>query len=193
MLTAKINGNVILASYNFHGINRGFWSFTRRSPPFLNENGEYAMKSKLLLALLTVTLAGTAAAQVKVEDAIKFRQSGYAFMAWNMQRIKMNVEGTYNKEEVIKAANAIQAIANSGMGALYVPGSDKGKGWEDTRAKPGIFTDKEKVGKVATVFNKEANEMAKVAATGDAAAVGAQLGKLSDSCKGCHEDFKAKK
>ena len=47
------------------------------------------MKSKLLLALLTTTLAaGTAVAQVKVEDAIKFRQSGYGFMAWNMGRIK---------------------------------------------------------------------------------------------------------
>jgi cytochrome c556 len=153
------------------------------------------MKSKFLLALIATTLAaGTAVAQVKVEDAIKFRQSGYGFMAWNMGRIKMNVEGgQYNKEEVVKAANAIQAIANSGMGALYVPGSDKGKGWEETRAKPAIFTDKEKVGKVAMAFNKEANEMAKIAATGDAAAVGAQLGKLGDTCKGCHDDFKAKK
>ena len=87
------------------------------------------MKSKLLLALVAVTLTGTAAAQLKPEDAIKFRQSGYTFMAWNMGRIKANVEGQYNKEEVIKAANAIQGIANSGMGALYLPGTDKGTGW----------------------------------------------------------------
>ena len=152
------------------------------------------MKSKLLLSLLALTLAGTAVAQVKPEDAIKFRQSGYGFMAWNMQRIKMNVEGgNFNKEEVIKAANAIQAIANSGMGALYLPGTDKGTGWEPTRAKANIWTDKEKLGKAAMEFNKEANEMAKVAASGDAAAVGVQLGKLGGTCKGCHDDFKAKK
>ena len=152
------------------------------------------MKSKLLLSLLAVTLAGSAVAQVKPEDAIKFRQSGYGFMAWNMQRIKMNVEGgNFNKEEVIKAANAIQAIANSGMGALYLPGTDKGTGWEPTRAKANIWTDREKLGKVATEFNKEANEMAKIAATGDAAAIGVQLGKLGGTCKGCHDDFKAKK
>ena len=152
------------------------------------------MKTKLLLALLSLSFAGAASAQLNPEDAIKFRQSGYGFMAWNMGRIKMNVEGgQYNKEEVIKAANAIQAIANSGMGALYVPGSDKGTGWEATRAKPAIFTDKEKVGKLAMAFNKEANEMAKIAATGDAAAVGAQLGKLGDTCKACHDDYKAKK
>ena len=152
------------------------------------------MKSKLLLPLLALTLAGSAMAQVKPEEAIKFRQSGYGFMAWNMARIKMNVEGgNYNKEEVIKAANAIQAIANSGMGALYLPGTDKGKGWEETRAKSNIWTEQEKLGKAAMAFNKEANEMAKVAQTGDAAAVGAQLGKLGGTCKGCHDDFKAKR
>ena len=150
------------------------------------------MKSKLLLALLAVTLTGTVTAQVKPEEAIKFRQSGYGFMAWNMARIKMNVEGTYNKEEVVKAANAIQAIANSGMSALYLPGTDKGTGWEKTRAKPEIWTEKEKLGKAAMAFNKEANEMAKVAAAGDAAAAKEQLGKLSATCKGCHDDFKIK-
>ncbi|MDD2663839.1 MAG: cytochrome c [Dechloromonas sp.] len=152
------------------------------------------MKAKLLLALVSVALTtGTAVAQVKPEDAIKYRQSGYAFMAWNMGRIKQNVEGNFNKDEVVKAANAIQAIANSGMGALYLPGTDKGKGWEESRAKPEIWTDKEKMGKVATEFVKEANEMAKVAAGGDAGAVKAQLGKLGGTCKGCHDDFKVKK
>jgi cytochrome c556 len=35
--------------------------------------------------------------------------------------------------------------------------------------------------------------MAKVAATGDEAAVKAQFGKLSETCKACHDDFKAKR
>ncbi|MCL2344722.1 MAG: cytochrome c [Desulfobulbus sp.] len=147
---------------------------------------------KLMLALLGITLAGGAAAQMKPEEAIKFRQSAYATMAWNMQRIKANVEGAYNQDEVIKAANVIQSIANSGMGALYLPGTDKGKGWEKTRVKPALFTDKEQVGKLATNFNREANEMAKVAATGDAAAAKIQFGKLGETCKACHDDFRIK-
>ena len=150
------------------------------------------MKAKTLLSILALAVAGTASAQMKPEDAIKWRQSGYAFMAWNMSRIKANVEGTYNKDEVMKAANAIQAIANSGMGALYLPGTDKGTGWEKSRAKPEIWTDKEKLGKAAMAFNKEANEMATLANMGDAAAVKAQLGKLGSTCKGCHDDFKVK-
>lgn len=151
------------------------------------------MKSKVLLAVLALSLSGIASAQVKPEDAIKWRQSAYATMAWSMARIKMNVEGTYNKDEVVKAATVIQAIANSGMGSLYLPGTDKGKGWEDTRVKPEFFTNKDGVGKVAMAFNKEANEMAKVAASGDAAAVKEQFGKLGGTCKGCHDDFKMKK
>jgi cytochrome c556 len=148
---------------------------------------------KLMLAVLGLTLAGGTVAQVKPEDAIKWRQSAYSTMAWSMARIKMNVEGTYNKEDVVKAATVIQAIANSGMGSLYLPGTDKGKGWEDTRVKPEFFTNKEGVGKVAMAFNKEANEMAKVAASGDVAAVKEQFGKLGGTCKGCHDDFKMKK
>lgn len=151
------------------------------------------MKTKLAVAVLAAAIAGTAVAQVKPEDAIKFRQSGYGFMAWNMQRIKANVDGQYNKDEVQKAATAIQAIANSGMGALYPAGTDKGTGWEPTRAKAEVWTEKDKLGKAAMAFNKEANEMAKVAAAGDAAAVKEQLGKLGGTCKGCHDDFKAKK
>lgn len=79
------------------------------------------------------------------------------------------------------------------MGALFLPGTDKGKGWEETRAKPNIWTEQEKLGKAAMAFNKEANELAKIAQTGDAAAVGAQLGKVGGTCKGCHDDFKAKR
>lgn len=150
------------------------------------------MKTKFLLAVLATATAATAFAQAKPEDAIKFRQSGYSFMAWNMGRIKQNVDGNFNKDDVIKAANAIQAIANSGMGALYLPGTDKGKGWEATRAKPEIWTDKEKLGKVAGDFNREANEMAKVAATGDVAAIKTQFGKLGGTCKACHDDFRTK-
>jgi len=151
------------------------------------------MKSKIVLALLAAAVAGTAVAQVKPADAIKFRQSGYGFMAWNMGKLKgMLVENTasFNKEQAIPAANSNQAVANPRMGALYVPGSDKGKGWAETRVKPELFTDKEGVGKVARAFNTEANELAKVAATGDAAALKVQFGKVGETCKGCHDKFR---
>ena len=151
------------------------------------------MKSKIILALLATAVAGSALAQVKPEDAIKFRQSGYSFMAWNMGKLKgmlVDNPASYNKDQAIAAANLIAATANSGMGALYVPGSDKGKGWKETRVKPELFTDREGVSKVALAFNKEANELAKVAASGDAAALKAQFGKVGEACKACHDKFR---
>ena len=121
---------------------------------------------------------------------IKYRQAGYKFMAWNTGRIKSNLEGSYNRDEVVKASNAIAAIANSGMGALYAPGTEKAFGTVHTHVKPELFTDKEGVGKVAMAFNKEANELARVAAGGDAAVVKVQFGKLVESCKACHKDYR---
>ncbi|MBF0256277.1 MAG: cytochrome c [Gammaproteobacteria bacterium] len=150
------------------------------------------MKSKIAVLILSLGLAGTASAEVSPEDAIKWRQSGYAFMAWNMTRIKANIEGEFKQDEVVKAANAIQAIANSGMGALYLPGTDQGTGWAKTRVRPELFSDREGVGKVAKAFNEEANAMAKVAASGDLAAIKQQFGKLGGTCKGCHDDYRVK-
>jgi cytochrome c556 len=160
---------------------------------FQQQHGDIPMnkfsKISTLVVALTI-LAGTAVAQMKPEDAIASRQAGYKFMAWNMGRIKANVDGQYNKDEVIQAANVIQAIANSGMGKLYLPGTDKGTGYHETKVKAELFTDKEGVGKVAKVFNEAANELAKVAATGDAAAVKTAFGEMGKACKGCHEKYK---
>ncbi|HQX06431.1 MAG TPA: cytochrome c [Zoogloea sp.] len=149
---------------------------------------------KPLLAVLVLTATSAAFAQQapKPEQIIKWRQSVYQVLAWNNGRIKASVEGTYNKEEVIRAANAIAAIANSGLGALYPAGTETGKGWRETTVKPELFTDTAKAGEAARKFVTESNELAKVAATGDAAAVKVAFGKLGASCKGCHDDFRKK-
>lgn len=147
---------------------------------------------KSLVAGITLSaMAGVTFAQSvgKLEDQIRWRQSAYHTMAWSMARIKANIDGTYNKEQVVEAANVIQAIANSKMGALYQPGSDKGKGWKETRLKSEFFGHKD-LPQIAQNFGAAANEMAKVAAGGDAGAVKAQFGKLGESCKACHDKFR---
>lgn len=149
-----------------------------------------ALAAAGLIASVT-TFNAMAQQAPKPEQLIKWRQSAYQVLAWNTGRVKANVDGTYNKEDVIKAANTIAAIANSGLGALYAPGTETGKGWHETAAKPEIWTDK-KAGEAAAAFTKEANELAKVALAGDVATVKAQLGKVQGTCKGCHDDFRKK-
>ena len=148
------------------------------------------MKKAIALGIISLTLATAASAQVKPEDQIKFRQAGYSFMSWNMGKIKANLEGEYNAQQVQAAATAIAGIAGSGMGALYGPGTDKDAGSQKTRVKPEFFKEPDEVRKLAMAFAKEANELQKVAATGDVAAIKAQFGKTGESCKACHDKFR---
>lgn len=150
--------------------------------------------SSLLAAMFLSCSAGAFAQQAgaKPEQQIQWRQSVYQVLGWNSGRIKANVEGQYNKDEVVRAANAIAALANSGLGSLFGPGTETGKGWKETLVKPEFFKNPQKVGELAGNFNREANELAKLAATGDAAAVKTQFGNLNKTCKACHDDFKTK-
>lgn len=151
---------------------------------------------KIVAVLILAGLASASFAQqtLKPEEMIKFRKANMNVQAWNMGRIKANLDGNFNKEQVIAAANVLAATANSGTGALFAPGSEKDAGDQKTRAKPELFdaAHKAKLGEVGMAFNKEANELAKVAATGDVAAIKAQFGKTGSACKACHDDFRQK-
>ncbi len=146
---------------------------------------------KTLAALILVSLSGAVMAQaLKPEEMIKTRKAAYSFMSWNMGKIKANLDGTFNKDQVVAAANAVAAVANSGLGALFGPGTDKEVGGEKTRVKPEFFQQQDKVRELAMNLNKEANELAKVAASGDKAAIQTQFGKTGGTCKACHDNFR---
>ena len=148
------------------------------------------MKKSILFGVIALSVAATASAQVKPEDQIKFRQAGYSFMSWNMGKIKANLEGEYNAQQVQAAATAIAGIAGSGMGALYGPGTEKDIGSLKTRVKPEFFQEMPNVGKLATDFNNAAANLAKVAATGDKAAVQKAFADTGSTCKACHDKYR---
>jgi cytochrome c556 len=152
------------------------------------------MKTNLALAI-TLAAVTTAAVAGPVEEQIRFRQSAYTFLSWNTGKIKKQVidhPETFNKDYVAAAANAIAAIANSGLGELYGEGTDQGVGWKKTRLKPEFFQKKEEVTVAANNFNEAANELARIAGTGDIAAIKTQFGKVGESCKGCHDLIRIK-
>ena len=144
------------------------------------------------LGIVALSLAASASAQVKPEDQIKYRQAAYSFTSWNMGKIKANFDGSYNANQVKAAANAIAAVANSGLGALFGPGTDKAIGARKTAAKPELFQNGAEVAKLSGDFAKAANDLAAAAATGDVAAVKAAFGETGKTCKACHDQFKAR-
>jgi cytochrome c556 len=149
--------------------------------------------ARLTLGIFAVALTGSAlAAGPKPEEQIKYRQAGYSFMSWNMGKIKGELGGSYDAKQVTVAANVIAAIANSGMGALFGPGTDKDIGDVHTNVKPELFQKMDEVKKLSGEFIAAANNLAKVAATGDKAAVEKAFGAVGKSCKACHDQFRAK-
>lgn len=150
-----------------------------------------ALASTTTALSLSLALISTAiAADLKPEEQIQTRQAGYKFMSWNMGKIKANLDGNYDPEQTRKAAAAISGIANSGMGALFGPGTDKAVNGVETRVKPALFTSPDEVGKLARNFIDAANNLDEVAAKGDPAEVQQAFGALGETCKACHDQFR---
>jgi cytochrome c556 len=97
---------------------------------------------------------------------------------------------SYNREAVMKAAQAIAAVANAGIASLYGPGTDKAVGETKTRVKAEFFRQPDKVKELMSSFAAEANELVKVAEVGEPAAIRQQLGKTNETCKACHDSFR---
>ncbi|MCC5865305.1 MAG: cytochrome c [Wenzhouxiangella sp.] len=150
----------------------------------------------LMLCLIAVAVVATslAFASPSVEDQIKARQSAYTFMGWNMNRIRAQVidgDVEFNAGQVQAAANAIAAIANSGMSAMFGPDTTTGTGWKPTRLRPEFFEDMARTGEIAGNFIREANALAEAAESGDRDAIARQFRATADSCGACHRPFRA--
>jgi cytochrome c556 len=151
--------------------------------------------STALFLAATVALAATGSALAqqapKPENLIKWRQSAFQVVAWNSGRIKSSLDGGYNKDQVLRSANVIAAIANAGLGSLFAAGTESAKGWHDTTVKPEAFTNTARFAELGGEFAKESTELVRVVSSGaDAAAVKDQFGKLQKTCKSCHDDFR---
>ncbi len=149
----------------------------------------------LMTGAVAVLLASTAVqAQMKPEEMVETRQAGYQFMSWNMGKIKAQVvdgKEPYDQAKVAAAANAIAAIANSGMGSLYSPDTTTEQLGKATRLKPEFFQNLDEAGQIGRNFTAAANQLAKVAAEGDQAAIKKAFGDVGGSCKSCHDKFRA--
>jgi cytochrome c556 len=151
------------------------------------------MNQALLAALIgtsTLLASGTAAAQVKPEDVIKFRKGVYQVVGWHVRPMGAMVKGQMPYDQAAFARNAeIVAMMSTVAPHAFAAGSDKG----ETRAKPEIWSDAAGFKKVMDNFQAEAAKLAEVAKTATSVdQVRGQFGALGKSCGACHDNFRTK-
>ena len=152
------------------------------------------MKQALIAALngtSTLLASGTAFAQAKPEDVIKYRKGLYTVTAWHMRPLGAMVKGQmpFDQAVFLKNAEVVAAMASHAPDA-FAAGSDKGA---ETRAKPEIWSDAAGFKKVMDGFQAESAKMVQVAKTAkDVDAVRGQFAALGKSCAACHDNFRTK-
>jgi cytochrome c556 len=145
-----------------------------------------------LMVVMALCMSPWVAAQnaPRPEALIKWRQSAYQVIAWNSGRIKSALAGKFDSHEVQSAANALAGVANSGIAGLFAAGTEHGKGWRETTARDTVFNDAAKFRALTDEFAREANALARVAASGDRNSINEQFLKVAQACKGCHDKYR---
>ncbi len=146
-----------------------------------------------LLGAAVLSASLTAQAQLDPEDQIKLRKAGYSFMAWNMGKIKaMAVDGTveYDQQQILAAANTINAIAQSGMGALFGPGTDQDVGDQTTRVEPALFDNFPEVAELSRDLVAASNNLVEQAENGDQGDVRSAFAQVGRACSSCHDKYR---
>jgi len=149
-----------------------------------------AVQALVVATVLSASQWAAAQTAPRPEALIKWRQSAYQVIAWNSGRIKAALAGQFAPLEVQSAANALAAVANSGLAGLFAPGTEHGKGWRETTARDAVFNDAQKFRALTEEFAREANTLARLAAAGDRATVNEQFLKVAQACKSCHEKYR---
>ena len=145
----------------------------------------------LVVAAAAATLAQPAAAQfAKPEDAIRYRQSALFVMGQHFGRIGAMVNGKapYDAKAAQADAEVVAALAALPW-AAFGPGTDKAA---PTKAKPEVWSEQAKFPEHAQKLQAEAPKLAAAARTGNLDTLKAAFGPTANTCKACHDNFRAR-
>jgi cytochrome c556 len=129
-----------------------------------------------------------AAGELAPEKAIRARQSAYYLMGQQMARINATVKGDlpFDKSSLESSAEALDAVSR--IATEYFPvGSDQG----DTKAKPNVWKEAPRFQQLAQASQADTAKLKAAVRTGDLGAIKAAFGATGQSCKACHDSFKA--
>lgn len=141
---------------------------------------------KLRIIPLTLTMAMAAGAAVAAEKhLVEYREKNMEVLGGHMGSIVAIVKGEVPYGDDLQYhADALAAAA-----PLVIPAFKTEAMTDKSEALPAIWEDWDKFEQAANKLEETSGALAAAAKTGNMAAVGAALGDVGKSCKGCHDDF----
>ena len=142
---------------------------------------------RLLAAAIGLIVGLPAAAQFRNADAaIKYRQSAMALQGNHLARLFAMANGQVPFDAKVAAEQIdIVATLNRLQFAAFIDGSDKG----NTRAKPEIWTEKDKWNAAVAKSQDDVNKLVAAGKTNNLDQIKAAAGAVGQSCKACHDAY----
>lgn len=151
------------------------------------------MKTLAVVALAAVvaTLSAPASAQfAKPEDAIKYRQSALFVMGQHFGRLGAMANGRipFDAKAAQENADVVAELAKLPW-AAFGAGTDKGA---PTKALPEIWAQQAKFKEHSDKLEAETVKLAAAAKTGNLDNLKTAFGSAANTCKACHDNYRAK-
>lgn len=134
------------------------------------------------------TLSSGIAQAGDVERALDYRQGAMNVFSWNMKAMGDMMKGKSAYDGAVFASHANDLAKATSLDLLtgFPEDSDSG----ETDARPDIWLNFEDFTEKLEAMRAAAQDLSKVAMSGDKAAMGEALGKTGKTCKACHDDYK---
>lgn len=145
------------------------------------------------LGAATVLLSTSLQASEQIGSAIEYRQDALGVMGWQIDPLGAMAQGDidYDAEEFELRANNLAAVAGLPWEG-FVEGSLRGGDHDvDTDALAKIADNMDDFTSRQNDLLSDTATLAELAGGDDFAAMRQQVGKVGQTCKGCHDNYRA--
>jgi cytochrome c556 len=127
--------------------------------------------------------------KIRPEKVIRYRQSAMDMVGWNFSPLGAMVKGKtpFDAKEFSRRADRLEFLGPQLLEG-FSKGSDTGA---ETDAKPEIWTDFDNFQALLNDYVNESKKLADVARNGSEADMKEQFRKTAESCKACHDKYRA--
>ena len=148
------------------------------------------IRAAALLAAAAAVSLPAAAQFAKAEDAINYRQSAFAVLGHHFGRLGAMANGKMPYDAAVAAADgdviaAVSALPFTG----FVPGTEKGHG---TKVRLQAWKELPKVKEMEQKMITEVGKVSVAAKSGNLDQLKAAFGPASQTCKACHDNYRAR-